>query len=394
MKKIFIIMFSMLSVLGYSQQTYKTNVRILKTNPSLLFSGTGGVINFNDLMTLTHGTGVLTLAGGNFALGTGSLTLTGSIASTGSRATKGWFTNLEITNYPTVNGLPFFQSPTFTGTVTIPSPFTLGSTSVLSSGTELNILDGALVNKDELNKLVGLSHADSIIATRQYVSDRLDAKLSPSDTTNIDWRLDSLAANINTIDTSYVSKEDTVVNGGYMPLYSGNLADDYATGLISDQQVLIDSLFALIYDLQNQTVDLDDYAVMLTDTINHYTFGLGSAILKDTAAFVNGAKAGGFYHYNDSLKIAFIESYLDPGSGTETIDFQVYYGTNNGTAIDSLFSPAITITSLTGQTNIPDEATIIPPKMKVWSKVSGASEGNKPSGFIANLMVYKLRTEE
>lgn len=34
-------------------------------------------------------------------------------------------------------------SPTFTGTVTIPSPFTLGATSVTSTGTQLNYLSGA-----------------------------------------------------------------------------------------------------------------------------------------------------------------------------------------------------------------------------------------------------------
>ena len=33
-------------------------------------------------------------------------------------------------------------SPTFTGTVTIPTPFTLGAISVLSTGTELNYVDG------------------------------------------------------------------------------------------------------------------------------------------------------------------------------------------------------------------------------------------------------------
>jgi hypothetical protein len=33
-------------------------------------------------------------------------------------------------------------SPTFTGTVTIPTPFTLGATSVTASGAELNLLDG------------------------------------------------------------------------------------------------------------------------------------------------------------------------------------------------------------------------------------------------------------
>ena len=35
------------------------------------------------------------------------------------------------------------SSPTFTGTVTIPSPFTLGATSVTSTGTKLNYLTGA-----------------------------------------------------------------------------------------------------------------------------------------------------------------------------------------------------------------------------------------------------------
>lgn len=33
-------------------------------------------------------------------------------------------------------------SPTFTGTVTVPTPFTLGSVSVLPTGTELNFVDG------------------------------------------------------------------------------------------------------------------------------------------------------------------------------------------------------------------------------------------------------------
>lgn len=36
-----------------------------------------------------------------------------------------------------------FTSPTFTGTVTIPSPFTLGAVSVTSTGTQLNYLSGA-----------------------------------------------------------------------------------------------------------------------------------------------------------------------------------------------------------------------------------------------------------
>jgi hypothetical protein len=57
----------------------------------------------------TTGTGNVVLSAsptlsGTVALGTGSLTMTGSLAATGSRVLKGWFTDLEVTNLPTVNG--------------------------------------------------------------------------------------------------------------------------------------------------------------------------------------------------------------------------------------------------------------------------------------------------
>lgn len=41
---------------------------------------------------------------GTLDLGANSITMTGSLATTGSRVTKGWFTDIEITNMPTVGG--------------------------------------------------------------------------------------------------------------------------------------------------------------------------------------------------------------------------------------------------------------------------------------------------
>lgn len=50
---------------------------------------------------LVDGTRVMT---GTLAMGANSITMTGSLAVTGSRVTKGWFTDLESTNMPTVGG--------------------------------------------------------------------------------------------------------------------------------------------------------------------------------------------------------------------------------------------------------------------------------------------------
>lgn len=74
-------------------------------NFSDLFLASGAVINFaNSNVTLTHTSGVLTLAG-TLALDANNLTLTGSIAATGARVTKGWFTDLESTNDITIGGV-------------------------------------------------------------------------------------------------------------------------------------------------------------------------------------------------------------------------------------------------------------------------------------------------
>lgn len=67
-----------------------------------LFLASGGVIDWNaGAATLTHGANLLTLGGSGavtLALGTNSITMTGSLGLTGARLTKGWFTDLEVTN--------------------------------------------------------------------------------------------------------------------------------------------------------------------------------------------------------------------------------------------------------------------------------------------------------
>lgn len=105
MKKLLFSIVLILFVVTVFGQVTNRNIMINKTTPALYLNGTGAIIDFyNNDLRITHSSNTLTLSGGNLALGANNLTLTGSIAATGARATKGWFTDLEVTNLPTVNG--------------------------------------------------------------------------------------------------------------------------------------------------------------------------------------------------------------------------------------------------------------------------------------------------
>jgi hypothetical protein len=67
--------------------------------------GTGGASGSTTNVNIGSANGgTTTINSPTLAVGTGSITMTGSIAATSNRVTKGWFTNLEITNTPTING--------------------------------------------------------------------------------------------------------------------------------------------------------------------------------------------------------------------------------------------------------------------------------------------------
>ena len=127
-----------------------------------LFLGADAVINFNNGdVTLTHGSNVLTLGGGNLALGTNSLTMTGSIGATGARVTKLWATDIESTNMPTVGGTSL--SSTFSpiaGSASIVTVGTIGTGVWQGTTIKANYLQQAPADLGDADITVDLSNSN------------------------------------------------------------------------------------------------------------------------------------------------------------------------------------------------------------------------------------------
>ncbi len=101
------------NVVTSSLTTVGTLINLTVTNPiigsitgnaatatALLNARTIGGVSFDGTanITVASATGGFTISGGDLALGANNITMTGSIGTTGSRLTKGWFTDLQVTN--------------------------------------------------------------------------------------------------------------------------------------------------------------------------------------------------------------------------------------------------------------------------------------------------------
>jgi hypothetical protein len=185
----------------------------------------------NAGLSFDSSTGILTLAG--LALGAGSLTMTGSIGVTGGRVTKGWFTNLEITNLPTINGgtlatalsLGTMASETATNYVAkslfdantilyatadnTPLALTIGASTIVGrkatgdivalTGAEALTISGG---ESTSNKKTTLSDdSDTYYPSQKAVKTAVDAKLASAD------KATSAEINTGTEDNKYITPD-------------------------------------------------------------------------------------------------------------------------------------------------------------------------------------------
>ena len=100
--------------IGYASNAYKLFansedlVLTASTNLWTFSSATSATVAFTPSVALNGGASL----GGTLALGANSITMSGSIGVTGTRVTKGWFTDVESTNMPTVGGTAILTSLT------------------------------------------------------------------------------------------------------------------------------------------------------------------------------------------------------------------------------------------------------------------------------------------
>jgi len=245
------------------------------TLPLSTFIPSGGGLSFNSGdVTLVHSSNLLSLSGGDLALWDNSLTMTGSLAATGSRVLKGWFTDLEITNLPTINGGTLMSAlgATTVGsaffTLTNPSSITFPRINADNSVTALS--DG-----DFRTATATIGTADTSGMLTNYILDS-EARIAINDSLNA-----RIGEGVDIADIAIMKVDSTGLSpGNYMPRKStselvgdsldalragATLAMPYNMGydnfLVYDAMglgVKGESFGCSMNDAQNQALDLTD----------------------------------------------------------------------------------------------------------------------------------------
>jgi hypothetical protein len=261
-------------------------------------------------------------------------------------------TALTLENVTNESKATMFTSPEFTTGATIPSPFTLGATSVTSDGTELNVLDGIPGTLTALE----LGYVDGVTSSiQQQLNDTI------------------------LLSTLAVMKADSgVYDEGYITPYGLDVAlAGYTAGGGSSNTVF----------------------VQLSDTIPLFEFGAGGGNNTDTTLFTTSTVYGAFYNKSsDTLKITELRAVMVAGStplGTDTLSVQVYWNdTINvtlGNSYKKLNTAVLGINSTTtGTVDASFANDEIPPGVWVWCKTPGVILGRKPNMFTVTLSGYKL----
>lgn len=151
------------------------NAEEISVGGGIEFTGTSAIQTsaFTGDATKALGGTVLTLATVNASVGTfgtatqvGTFTVNAKGLITSASNTSILITQSQVSSLTTDLALKApLANPTFTGTVTIPNPFTIGATSMLSTGTQLNYLSAAAGTTGTTNTNVVFSASPALTGT-------------------------------------------------------------------------------------------------------------------------------------------------------------------------------------------------------------------------------------
>lgn len=141
-----------------------TALQNARTIGGVSFDGTANI-------TVATATGGFTISGGNLALGTNSLTMTGSIAATGSRVTKLWATDIESTNMPTVGGTAILTSLTAPQFTTIELGHASDTTLSRSAAGVLAVEGVVIPSISSSNTITNKRNQPRVVSAASYTTD-------------------------------------------------------------------------------------------------------------------------------------------------------------------------------------------------------------------------------
>jgi hypothetical protein len=260
------------------------------------------VNNGTPTLSITTDNTLLTTLAGNLALGANSLTMTGSLGATGARLTKGWFTDLEVTN--AIAGSITGNAGTVTGFTPASGSLTLSGADALTltttadtnitfptSGTLINSSIASLTSLGTISTgLTGLLRADiGVLSVDGDVTNLVDnlpytALADGTDGNLITW--DS-SGNPAVVSTGTSGQVLTSNGAGTAPTFQASAPGSGASVALNNLASV-----AINTSIMSDTADTDDLGTTTKEWANLYIGDAGKAyfgLSQDTSIARSGA---------------------------------------------------------------------------------------------------------
>lgn len=201
--------------------------------------------------------------------GGGSGITIGSTTITSGTNTKVLFNNSGVVGEYTISGtgsVAMTASPTFTGTVTIPTPFTLGATSVTSTGTQLNYLNAA-------TGTTGTASTNIVYSTSPLFT---TPRLNSTSTTGYVW-----------------TATDASGNGSFQAIPNDNLLfDSLGAAGISPMTTWNNTLYARRISISGGSIDTTASGGLLITVTGGTTYTFSTGLTEAAGTVTNNLSTG------------------------------------------------------------------------------------------------------